>query len=131
MGAYAPVTPATPALLERVRREVMLPALAELDRRGARFAGCLYAGIMVDPAGAPFVVEFNCRFGDPETQVVLPLLAGGLTEALLARGEGRAARRRSRRGPAHRSPPCWPREAIRTRPRRAPPSPSRTDCRPA
>jgi phosphoribosylamine--glycine ligase len=91
MGAYAPVTPATPALLERVRREVMLPALAELDRRGARFQGCLYAGIMVDPSGAPSVVEFNCRFGDPETQVVLPLLAGGLTEAILRVASGQPA----------------------------------------
>ena len=91
MGAYAPVTPATPALLERVRREVMLPALAELDRRGARFTGCLYAGIMVDPSGAPSVVEFNCRFGDPETQVVLPLLAGGFTEAILRVANGEPA----------------------------------------
>lgn len=91
MGAYAPVTPATPALLERVRRAIMLPALAELDRRGARFQGCLYAGIMLDQAGAPFVVEFNCRFGDPETQVVLPLLAGGLADALLRIAEGRPA----------------------------------------
>jgi len=91
MGAYAPVAPATPALLERVRREVMLPALAELDRRGARFKGCLYAGIMVDPSGAPFVVEFNCRFGDPETQVVLPLLGNGFTEAILRVAHGEAA----------------------------------------
>ena len=116
MGAYAPVTPATPALLERVRREVMLPALVELDRRGARFQGCLYAGIMVDPTGAPFVVEFNCRFGDPETQVVLPLLAGGLTT------RSSAWRRGSRPGrwpcgPGHPSPPCWPRAATPT-PRR-------------
>jgi len=91
MGAYAPVTPATPALLERVRTEVMLPALAELDRRGARFQGCLYAGIMVHPNGTPNVVEFNCRLGDPETQVVLPLLDGGLTDALLRVAEGKPA----------------------------------------
>ncbi len=91
MGAYAPVTTATPRLLERVRHEVMLPALAELDRRGARFAGCLYAGIMVDRAGAPFVVEFNCRFGDPETQVVLPMLEAGLTDALVKIAEGKPA----------------------------------------
>jgi phosphoribosylamine--glycine ligase len=91
MGAYAPVTPATPALLERVREDVMIPALVELDRRGARFAGCLYAGIMVDPSGAPFVVEFNCRFGDPETQVVLPMLEGGLTDALVRVAEGQPA----------------------------------------
>jgi len=89
MGAYSPVTPATPALLERVRREVMTPALEELDRRGARFEGCLYAGIMVAPDGTPNVVEFNCRFGDPETQVVLPLLDGGLCDALLRIAEGK------------------------------------------
>jgi phosphoribosylamine--glycine ligase len=91
MGAYAPVTPATPALLQRINDEVMLPALVELDRRGARFEGCLYAGIMVDPTGAPFVVEFNCRFGDPETQVVLPMLASGLTDAMVRIAEGKAA----------------------------------------
>ncbi len=91
MGAYAPVTPATPALLQRVHDKVMLPALVELDRRGARFEGCLYAGIMVDPSGAPFVVEFNCRFGDPETQVVLPMLESGLTDALVRIAEGKAA----------------------------------------
>lgn len=91
MGAYAPVALATPALLERVRREVMLPVLAELDRRGARFSGCLYAGIMVGSDGAPSVVEFNCRFGDPETQVVLPLLAHGLTDALVRVAEGKPA----------------------------------------
>lgn len=91
MGAYAPVRPATPALLESIRREVMIPALAELDRRGAAFQGCLYAGIMVSPRGAPSVVEFNCRFGDPETQVVLPLLRGGITEALLRVAEGQPA----------------------------------------
>lgn len=91
MGAYAPVTPATPALLDRVRNEVMLPALRELDRRGARFEGCLYAGIMVAPDGTPNVVEFNCRFGDPETQVVLPLVAGGILGALTRVAEGKAA----------------------------------------
>jgi len=91
MGAYAPVTTATPALLDRVLQEVMHPALQELDRRGARFEGCLYAGIMVAPDGTPNVVEFNCRFGDPETQVVLPLLDGGLAGALARIAEGKPA----------------------------------------
>ena len=88
MGAYAPVALATPALLERVRHEVLRPTLAELARRGARFSGVLYAGLMVTPDGTPSVVEFNCRLGDPETQVVLPLVAGGLTAAFeqVARG---------------------------------------------
>lgn len=88
MGAYSPVSIATPALLERVRREVILPALSELARRGTPFVGVLYAGLMVHPDGTPNVVEFNCRFGDPEAQVVLPLISGGLTDLLW-----RAARR--------------------------------------
>ena len=89
MGAYSPVALATPALLERARREVYLPVLEELRRRGAPFSGVLYAGLMVDHAGTPWVVEFNCRLGDPEAQVVLPLVTGGLTDAFrqVARGE--------------------------------------------
>jgi phosphoribosylamine--glycine ligase len=59
MGAYAPVSIATPALLERVERDVLQPTRAELERRGARFSGVLYAGLMVGPDGAPSVVEFN------------------------------------------------------------------------
>ncbi len=88
MGAYSPVSVATPELLERTRAEVLLPALTELRRRGTPFAGVLYAGLMVDDEGTPWVVEFNCRLGDPETQVVLPLVAGGLTRSLwsVARG---------------------------------------------
>jgi len=90
MGAYSPVALATPALLERVRRVVLVPTLEEMRRRGTPFTGVLYAGLMVDGAGAPWVVEFNCRLGDPEAQVVLPLLSGGLTESLwrVARGDG-------------------------------------------
>jgi phosphoribosylamine--glycine ligase len=88
MGAYSPVSVATPELLERTRTEVLLPALAEMRRRESPFAGVLYAGLMVDEEGTPWVVEFNCRLGDPETQVVLPLVAGGLTRSLwtVARG---------------------------------------------
>jgi phosphoribosylamine---glycine ligase len=90
MGAYSPVAVATPALLERARREVLLPALGEMQRRETPFTGVLYAGLMVDGAGTPWVVEFNCRLGDPETQVVLPLVSGGLTDSFwrVARGEG-------------------------------------------
>jgi phosphoribosylamine--glycine ligase len=90
MGAYSPVAVATPALLARARAEVLLPALEEMRRRSTPYTGVLYAGLMVDGAGNPWVVEFNCRLGDPETQVVLPLVAGGLTDAFwkVARGEG-------------------------------------------
>lgn len=90
MGAYSPVTVATPALLERARRDVLHPALEEMRRRRTPFTGVLYAGLMVDREGTPWVVEFNCRLGDPETQVVLPLVSGGLTDSLwqAARGEG-------------------------------------------
>lgn len=90
MGAYAPVALATPALLDRVRREVLAPTLAELDRRGTPFIGVLYAGLMIGPEGDPSVVEFNCRLGDPETQVVLPLLAGGFAELCWAAASGEA-----------------------------------------
>lgn len=89
MGAYSPVSLATPALLDRVCREVLLPTLAEMQRRGTPFSGVLYAGLMVDGRGTPMVVEFNCRFGDPETQVMLPLVAGGLTDCLMNVASGR------------------------------------------
>lgn len=88
MGAYTPVSLATDRLLERVEREIFLPVLRELAARGARYRGCLYAGLMISPAGDPLVVEFNCRFGDPETQVVLPALAGDLADDLWRIGAG-------------------------------------------
>lgn len=88
MGAYSPVRLATPALLDRVRREVLEPTLEEMQKRRAPFRGILYAGLMVDPEGAVTVVEFNCRLGDPEAQAVLPLVRGGLTEALRAAALG-------------------------------------------
>ena len=89
MGAYSPVALATPALLERVKREVLVPTLEQMQRQGTPFSGVLYAGLMIAPTGEPSVVEFNCRLGDPEAQVVLPLVAGGLTDLLwsAARGE--------------------------------------------
>jgi phosphoribosylamine--glycine ligase len=71
MGAYAPVSLATDELMERVQREILKPTLAEMSARGRPFTGVLYAGLMLTPTG-PRVVEFNCRFGDPETQAVLP-----------------------------------------------------------
>lgn len=90
MGAYSPVAVSTPALLERVKREVVFPTLEQMQRQRTPFSGVLYAGLMVGAEGTPSVVEFNCRLGDPEAQVVLPLVAGGLTDALLRVAEGRA-----------------------------------------
>ncbi len=89
MGAYAPVALATRELLERTRREVLLPTLQQLARDGAPYRGVLYAGLMVGPDGSLRVVEFNCRLGDPETQVVLPLITGGLTRCFEAIAAGR------------------------------------------
>jgi phosphoribosylamine---glycine ligase len=101
MGAYSPVALGSPALLERVKRDVMLPTLEGMSRAGAPFSGVLYAGLMIDPVGVPWVVEFNCRLGDPEAQVVLPLISEGLTDSLwkTARGE-RPSRMNQSRGAA-------------------------------
>jgi phosphoribosylamine--glycine ligase len=90
MGAYAPVSLATPALLETTAEQIIAPTLEEMRRRGTPFSGLLYAGLMVDTDGTPSVVEFNCRFGDPETQAILPLLRGGLVDAMesIALGNG-------------------------------------------
>jgi phosphoribosylamine--glycine ligase len=86
MGAYSPVSgvPSTAELVEQVHA----PVLYELERRGIRFSGCLYAGLMLTADG-PRVLEFNVRFGDPETQVQIPRLDGDLCAALLATAEGR------------------------------------------
>jgi phosphoribosylamine---glycine ligase len=84
MGAYAPAPMATPTLMARIQTEVLEPAIATLRDRGIDYRGILYAGLMITPAGEPKVIEFNCRFGDPETQAVLPLLATPLEDLLLA-----------------------------------------------
>jgi phosphoribosylamine--glycine ligase len=82
MGAYTPVSIATPELVARVERDVLKPVLQEMANRRTPFRGVLYAGLMVDPSGRPLVLEFNCRFGDPEAQVVLPAVSGGLLDAM-------------------------------------------------
>ncbi len=88
MGAYAPVADGTAELVERARLEVADPILRGMAERGYPYRGFLYAGLMLTPEGLK-VVEFNCRLGDPEAQVVLPLTAAGLAEpmAAIARGE--------------------------------------------
>jgi phosphoribosylamine--glycine ligase len=84
MGTYAPAPLVTPELMARIETEVLQPTVAALAARGIDYRGVLYAGLMITPEGNPRVVEFNCRFGDPETQVVLPLLETPLHELLLA-----------------------------------------------
>jgi phosphoribosylamine--glycine ligase len=87
MGAYAPVSLCTPSLVDQVTEQVFLPTLHALRKRGMPFTGLLYAGLMLTPDG-PKVVEFNCRFGDPETQAILPMLTSSLLEPMLAVARG-------------------------------------------
>ncbi|HLP89619.1 MAG TPA: phosphoribosylamine--glycine ligase [Nostocaceae cyanobacterium] len=84
MGAYAPAPIATEELMARVQTEVLERAIAALKSRGIDYRGVLYAGLMITPTGDFKVLEFNCRFGDPETQVILPLLATPLEDLILA-----------------------------------------------
>jgi phosphoribosylamine---glycine ligase len=77
MGAYAPVAIASSEILESVSTRIIAPALSALREHGSTFSGLLYAGVMLTDAG-PKVVEFNCRFGDPETQAILPLVSCSL-----------------------------------------------------
>ena len=84
MGAYSPVPLVTSELMTRIEQEILQPTLNILNQHHIDYRGVLYAGLMITPEGEPKVIEFNCRFGDPETQVVLPLLDTPLDEILLA-----------------------------------------------
>ncbi len=83
MGAYSPAPVIDKEMEERVMREIIQPTLAELQKRGCPFTGVLYAGLMMTKTG-PKIVEFNARFGDPETQVMLPRLKSDLLALLYA-----------------------------------------------
>jgi phosphoribosylamine--glycine ligase len=87
MGGMAWPSYATPALLDEVERTVLRPTIDAMRANGTPYNGVLYAGLMLTRDG-PRVLEFNCRFGDPETQLVLPLLEGSLTELCAAMAEG-------------------------------------------
>lgn len=87
MGAYAPVSIATDTVLAQARERILRPVLGALAERGSPFKGLLYAGLMLTSDGLK-VVEFNCRFGDPETQAVLPLMAGSLLDPVMEVAEG-------------------------------------------
>lgn len=87
MGAYAPAPVMTQQLIETTCSTVIEPVLQSMASEGRRYKGCLYAGLMITDEG-PKVVEFNCRFGDPEAQVVLPLMDGDPMEMLLCAATG-------------------------------------------
>jgi phosphoribosylamine--glycine ligase len=91
MGAYSPAPVVTPEMHEKIMRDVMLPTVQGLARDGIRYRGFLYAGLMIDAKGTPKVLEFNCRFGDPETQPILFRLRSDLVALCLAACEGRLA----------------------------------------
>jgi phosphoribosylamine---glycine ligase len=91
MGAYAPAPLANPSLMKVIQTEILEPTLKALKRKGIDYRGVLYAGLMITPDGQPQVLEFNCRFGDPETQAILPLLVTPLVDLLLACIEQRLA----------------------------------------
>jgi len=88
MGTYAPVPAYTPDIARTVQKRIVEPVIAAMANRGAPFVGCLFVGLMLTADG-PRVVEFNARFGDPEAQVVLPLLENDLLDVMLACVEGR------------------------------------------
>jgi phosphoribosylamine--glycine ligase len=88
MGAYAPAPVVTGSVLNRVCRTIIEPTLAGMQKEGTPYRGVLYCGLMITDEG-PKVVEYNCRFGDPEAQVVLPLVASDLVDVFEAMVEGR------------------------------------------
>ena len=87
MGTYAPAPVMTPEMTERAVEEILKPTIAAMAKEGRVYRGCLYLGLMVTADG-PKVVEFNARFGDPETQVVLPLLDSDLVAIMCACADG-------------------------------------------
>ena len=88
MGTIAPNPYYTKDVAERCYKEIFVPTIAAMNAEGRTFKGCLYFGLMITKDG-PKVIEYNCRFGDPETQVVLPLMKSDLFETMLAVTEGR------------------------------------------
>ncbi|EMI5492892.1 phosphoribosylamine--glycine ligase [Providencia stuartii] len=91
MGAYSPAPVVTDEIHQRVMEQVIYPTVKGMDAEGHRYQGFLYAGLMIDKAGNPKVIEFNCRFGDPETQPIMMRLQSDLVELCLAGAKGELA----------------------------------------
>ena len=87
MGTIAPNPLFTKEVAEKAMQRIFLPTMEAMNKEGRTFRGCLFFGLMIVD-GEPYVIEYNCRFGDPETQVVLPLLEGDLLEAMIATAKG-------------------------------------------
>jgi phosphoribosylamine--glycine ligase len=88
MGAYAPAPVVDEALMQRIVREIIQPTLVGMQMDGALYRGCLYCGLVVTDQG-PKVLEYNCRFGDPEAQVVIPLIEGDVARLLMSIAQGK------------------------------------------
>lgn len=88
MGAVTPIAACDLHMLERVENEILLPMLKELQKRGTPFVGCLYGGLMITKTG-PVVMEFNARFGDPETEIAMLMLDESLLQLLLSAARGK------------------------------------------
>ncbi|HHR6132039.1 TPA: phosphoribosylamine--glycine ligase [Providencia alcalifaciens] len=91
MGAYSPAPVVTDTVHQRVMEQVIYPTVKGMDQEGNRYQGFLYAGLMIDKAGNPKVIEFNCRFGDPETQPIMMRLQSDLVALCLAGAKGELA----------------------------------------
>lgn len=87
MGAYSPVSAATPELVDQIMATIVIPTVSALRLRGIDYRGVLYAGLMLTASG-PRIIEYNVRFGDPETQVVVPRMTSSLTELLAGAAAG-------------------------------------------
>jgi phosphoribosylamine--glycine ligase len=100
MGAISPSNVLPDSEAPKVMEKVFRPVLAELKKRGVDFCGFLYAGLMITPQGEANVLEFNCRLGDPETQVILARLESDLAELLLAAAEGKLSEKEIKNSPS-------------------------------
>ncbi|STZ77179.1 phosphoribosylamine--glycine ligase [Bergeriella denitrificans] len=92
MGAYSPAPVVTSDVYERAMNEIILPTVAGMKAEGHEFTGFLYAGLMIDQNGAPYTIEFNCRFGDPETQPIMSRLNSDLVDLVEAAIDGKLNR---------------------------------------